>query len=148
MATLSAPAAELGYFNGKSADAFLAFIRYCLLPHAVCCILCKMHICLCIHTVNHMREGDLTCAFKGRMMGKGSQGTGSLQRHATTLALGRQSSVQLDQQALMQVARAALHHLAQWHLQVVCILCPWRLQVHRCIVVQMHIQTCSIAMVA
>jgi len=95
-----------------------------------------------------MHEGRLTCAFKGRVMGKGPQGTGSLQRHATTLALGRQSSVQLDQQALVQIARAALHHLAQWHLQVICILCPWRLQVHCSVVVQMHIQSCSIAMFA
>ena len=77
-------------------------------------------------------------------MGKGAKGADSLQSHATPLALPGQSPVQLDQQTLMQVTRAALHHFAQRHLKVICILRPWGSQVHRHVVVQVHVQPCSI----
>ena len=76
-------------------------------------------------------------------MGEGPDRAGALQGPAGVLALSDQSPVELDQQALVQVPGAAVHHLAQRHLQVVCPRHFGHMKVHRQVVVQMHIQACS-----
>ena len=62
----------------------------------------------------------LTSALEGGVVGEGTTEAGSLQSHAGVLALPHQSPVQLDQQALVQIPGAAVHHLAQGHLHIVC----------------------------
>ena len=76
-------------------------------------------------------------------MGESTQGARPFQDSAATLALPHQCPVQLHQQALVQVPGAAVHHFAQRDLNVVLILRSRRMQVHRVVVVQMHIQPCD-----
>ena len=71
-----------------------------------------------------------TCALKSGMVGESSQRACTHQASASTLALPHQSPVQLHQQTLMQIACATVHHLAQWHLQIVLILRAWSMQVN------------------
>ena len=84
-----------------------------------------------------------TCAFKGRVVGKRPDRAGALQGSAGVFALSYQGSVELNQQALVQIPGTTVHHLAQGHLQVIGPGHSGDVQVHRQVVMQMYIQTCK-----